>query len=294
MDDDITMVTAFYDIGRGKWNNEFIRSSQYYIQSFFKYLDYPYKMICFIDDRYIDEIISEYIKSKYRNKIFIPINKEWLIENIHAWKNYERETTIINGDEYQNCIKEERMRLIPPQYFNVDKNINGYLFPENVYPEYNLINHSKVDFMMYAKKCGFIKTMMTCWSDFGFFYSIIKYPNLYPKNILDVNKIPHEKMMILSARPIIESDYNIFSTLILAPDVLKGSFMTIPTKLVDRIQDLYHDCLDELYDNNVCDDDQHVFIRCIVKSIKNNEDIFFVYIDNKEYDNALCLFEKDA
>lgn len=294
MDNDITMVTSFYDIGRGKWNNEFIRSSQYYIQSFFKYLNYPYKMICFIDDRYIDEIISEYIKSKYRNKIFIPINKEWLIENIRAWRNYERESTIINGDDYQNYIKKERMRLIPPQYFNVDKNINGYLFPENVYPEYNLINHSKVDFMMYAKKCGFIKTTMICWSDFGFFYSQCKTNETYPINILDVNKIPDNKMMILSERPIIECDYNMFSTLIYAPPVLRGSFMTIPIKLLDKIQDLYHVCIDELYDNNICDDDQHVFIRCICKSNKKNEDIFFLYIDDKNDDNALRLFQKDT
>jgi hypothetical protein len=35
-------------------------------------------MVVFIDDRYIQEVQEKYKKSQYKNKIFIPINKEWI------------------------------------------------------------------------------------------------------------------------------------------------------------------------------------------------------------------------
>ena len=47
------------DIGRHKWiDDEFNRNIDFYTESFLSYLDYDYKMICYIDDRYIDNIIK--------------------------------------------------------------------------------------------------------------------------------------------------------------------------------------------------------------------------------------------
>ena len=47
-DNDITLVTAFIDIGRDKWQNqEFNRTTDFYINSFLTYLNYPYKTACF-------------------------------------------------------------------------------------------------------------------------------------------------------------------------------------------------------------------------------------------------------
>ena len=55
--DDITLVTAFLDIGRSTWTDEFARQPSFYVDSFMNYLNYPYKMVCYIDDKYIDQII---------------------------------------------------------------------------------------------------------------------------------------------------------------------------------------------------------------------------------------------
>ena len=71
--DDICIVTAFFDIGRGFWKDKYRRTTKFYIQSFLNYLDYPYKMVCYIDERCIDYILEHYTRSPHSNKIFIPI-----------------------------------------------------------------------------------------------------------------------------------------------------------------------------------------------------------------------------
>ena len=43
----------------------------------------------------------------------------------------------------------------------------GYI--ENISAEYNCITHSKIDFINYAVKNGFVNQGMVCWSDFGIY-----------------------------------------------------------------------------------------------------------------------------
>jgi hypothetical protein len=267
--DDITIVTAFYDIGREHWDNEYKRDPQFYIDSFYKYFDYPYKMICFIDNRYIDAILNEYSRSKYQNKLFIPIYREWLVINTRAWKNFDKDFNIINSSEYQDYIRENRMYIILKkisiEQFNPNVNIKGYLYPENVYPEYNIINHTKVDLMVYAKKCGFIKTNWVCWSDFGVFHSVYKVPENYPMRGIDVNKFEKDKFTFMCYREFKENDFNMAFTLVTAEQLFLGSFFATPIKLLEKLQEVYHESVDELYENNISDDDQHVYIRAYLK-----------------------------
>jgi Holliday junction resolvase RusA-like endonuclease len=267
--DDITLITIFYDIGRGTWDNEYRRSERFYIDSFLKYFDYPYKMVCFIDDRYIDEIICRYAESKYRNKIFIPINRDWLTLNTRAWQNSEKDRTIINSSIYQDFIKEHRMNIflksMPIEKFNPNINIKGYLYPENVYSEYNTINHSKVDLMVYAKKCGFVKTNFIGWTDFGIFSSLYKTPELYPTRTIDVKKLAKNKFTFMCSRGFYESDFNMYFTLINSYQCFFGGFFATPIDMLDTLQRVYHESVDELYANYISDDDQHVLLRAYLK-----------------------------
>lgn len=269
MENNITLITAFYDIGRGSWDNDFKRSERFYIESFFKYFDYPYTMVCFIDDRYIDEIIRRYAASPYQNKLFIPINQQWLSENTRAWQNLEKDTAAINSHEYQEYIRENRMSIIlqslPIKQFNPNVNIKGYLYPENVYPEYNTINHSKVDLMVYAKKCGFVKTDWIAWSDFGVFDSFYKTPENYPTRGIDVAKFAKDKFTFMCSREFKALDFNIAFTLVTAEQCFMGSFFATHIDMLATLQKIYHEAVDELYDNGVSDDDQHVYIRAYLK-----------------------------
>jgi hypothetical protein len=153
--DDITLVTAFLDIGRDKWkNNDFKRTTEFYINSFLTYLQYPYKMVCYIDEKYISKVLDEYRKSPHQNKIFIPINQSWLDENIHAWSLIENDRLVLNGQQFKDFLKKR----LPIMYPNgiPETNVREHLCPENIYPEYNVVNHSKIDFIMHAIKNNYI------------------------------------------------------------------------------------------------------------------------------------------
>jgi hypothetical protein len=124
-DSDITLVTAFYDIGRENWEANFKRDVSFYIDSFLTYLDYDYKMICYIDDRYINKILEKYAESQYKNKLFIPINRNWLDENIPgicrtAGTGVDKINSLINFNCYPNPAQD---------YFTIDYTLQS---PTNV------------------------------------------------------------------------------------------------------------------------------------------------------------------
>jgi hypothetical protein len=55
-----------------------------------------------------------------------------------------------------------------------------------------------------------------------------------------------------------------------------------------KLQKLYHTSLKELYNNNISDDDQHIYLRCFLKE----PNIFNLYLDSCQWPKGLCYFEK--
>ena len=262
---DICLVTAFFDIGRGNWGS-YNRSVEYYINSFSNYLQLDYHMVIFIDERYINLIKTD--KTCF-NKILIPINQTFLENNIHAWKNLELDRSIINSDKYKNLVKTR----------------NGN--PENLYSEYNCINHAKIDFINYA--LPFIKTDFVCWSDFGYHSSILQNDfKRFPKDILDISKFDTSKINTMLLNKV--GKYDPIFILQTAPDIFTGSFYGLPTKLVPQFQELYHSCIDELYSLGISDDDQHVLLRCYCK----NPSLFQLYLSENKWPEGLNYFQKNA
>lgn len=264
INDNICIVTAFFDIGRGEWNNEYKRSSNFYLESFLHYLDYPYNMVCFIDDRYIDTILQYYTKSSYHNKKFIPINEKWLENNIHSWKQIYKDKEILSSDEYKKKI-EFRKKIIVDLNLTIPKNYYNFL-PENENPKYNSINHSKIDFIMYSIQNGYIKEDITCWCDFGYFGTQHKNnKETFPTSTLDITKFSNNKITFFLKKNVEKKDLDPNYTLIYAPEVFTGTFWGGPTNLMSKMQELYHNCVEELYSINISDDDQHIYLRCCLK-----------------------------
>lgn len=269
IDKSITIVTAFIDIGRGEWDNQYKRSTQFYIESFLHYLKYPYQMACYIDDRYIDEILEHYVKSPYRNKMFIPINKRWLKNNIHAWKQLELDKEIISSQKYKEYMQQRLRIMYPDGASNVES--QKYIFPENQYSEYNIINHSKIDFIMHAIENGFIldtTDTITCWCDFGYFGTQHDNdPVTFPTQTLDKSKFKSDKLTFFIQNRAVRECVDPVFMLIQSPEIFTGAFWGGPTSLMSRFQELYHISVDELYKYNISDDDQHVYLRCYIKDI---------------------------
>lgn len=281
---DIIFITAFFDIGRENWNN-LSRSVDNYFDSFKKFLtNTKHKnLIAFIDDRYINtEFIKNYINNIECNKIcernvkFIPINIEWLKLNCQAWKKNDIFEIIMSSDDYKNKLNH-RIK-------------NGYGVPENIYAEYNSINHSKIDFIHYSIINNMINSnQFICWIDFGYFNSIL-HNNFqeFPYAELDLNKFNLNKLNFYIRNKISQNDMNMDYTLINAPEVFTGSFFAGNLNRMEELYKLYDEVLNDFIENKISDDDQHVYLRCYLK----NPDIFELFLSERKWPQALNYCQK--
>ena len=285
--DDICIVTAFFDIGRGFWNSKYKRTTKFYIQSFLNYLDYPYKMVCYVDDRCIDYILEHYARSPHNNKKFIPINLKWLENNIHAWKQLHRDRDIMKSSQYREMIDH---RQIIATSKGVTTTLKAQLFPENEIPEYNAINHAKIDFIMNAIQNGYIESNITCWCDFGYFGA--QHQNdktTFPKDILNYKMFSPGRITFFLQKDITDNDVDPVYTLVFAPELFTGTFWGGSTELMEKMQKLYHESVEELYNLNISDDDQHIYLRCCLKS----SDLFDLKLNvSGEWPKGLVFFQK--
>jgi hypothetical protein len=167
--------------------------------------------------------------------------------------------------------------------------VREHMCPENIYPEYNVINHSKIDFIVHAIKNKYIDTYYTAWSDFGYFSTYHKDGSPLPINTIDTAKLDMNKITICLRRQIMEQDKDMMFTLLYAYELFIGAFYAGPTHIMEYFQNLYHDCVDEMYGRSVSDDDQHVYIRCHMK----NPHVFNLSIHGGDWPKALTVFQKD-
>lgn len=240
IDPKITLVTAFFDIGRSDWNSYFKRDTDTYINSFLNFMDTDYHMVIFMDSRYI-EIIP-----KMKNKILIPIDISFLHEHC-SWKYLKVDRSIMDSEKYKKLVH--------------NRIILGH--GENISSEYNLINHSKIDFIKYAKDHSLIPDY-ACWVDFGYHNAICHNdPNNFPIHCLDSTKFNQTRssFCIMS----IPNEYDPFNILVSAPDIFTGSFYGIPGNCINTLHTFYHESLQELYNLGISDDDQHVWLHCFSK-----------------------------
>jgi hypothetical protein len=254
------MVTAFFDIGRGNWNNKYNRSSEIYISQFSKYLELDYNLIVFMDSRYN-------IPCK-ENMTIIPIDHKFLETEIHGWKQLNRDKEIMKSVEYTTLV--------------ADRINNGH--PENIYAEYNCIVHAKIDFINYAVKHGYIKHGTICWSDFGIFKIFGERLPTKPLNSLKMNT---SKINILLCNKLSSYDKDPYYTLKVAPDKIGSGYFTLPVSLVSELQELYHSTLEELYSLGISDDDQHILLRCYYKKPY----LFELFVDTTKWPQGLVYFQ---
>ena len=173
----ITYVTAYLDIGRGKWNR-FGRSFDTYLDHFLPLIELIKKdneekssiseLILYIDEKYFEKIILN-CKEILNFCTLIKINLDFMKGKI-LWNRLEKERSILQSEEYKIRF-HHRLH-----------------FPENSIAEYTLINHSKIDFV-----CDAIQRTNSdyfCWMDFGYFQD----KNRIPSSLLDLNKLDLDRI----------------------------------------------------------------------------------------------------
>jgi hypothetical protein len=239
----LTLITAFIDINRGDWS-VFKRSVDYYFECFLPYLSLNHDIILFLDDRYLDKIKHDKVK-------VIPISKEWLTTNIHAYKFLEKESEIMKSNKYKMLISHR------------------FSCPETWCPEYNIIQHSKIDFVSYAINNNLSKSEYYAWTDFGFFQDKTKIP----KKGLDINKFDLDRINFQAINPLTNDDRNMVKTLIYPSDKIGGFFYLGHKNLLLKYQQLYHEVVQQYHNLGLVDDDQPIMAQCYFK----NPDLFKVW-----------------
>ena len=244
---DITLVTMFYNIGRENWGL-YPRKVQEYIEAFSKFLDYNYKMIIFVDDRYYDQLQEKINSSKYKHtKKLIPINEQWLFDNLWSWSRLDKEKEIMDSIKYKSLVQHR-----------IDRS-----YPENTNPYYTILTHSKIDVVNYVIDKKLSKDKHLAWVDFGYFYNKLSDEYL-PADILDVNKLDKDKFNICLVNGISELyDSNILYTLQYAPEKIGAYFFSGSKTVLKQFQELAHSWLIKFQEEyNIADDEQGLWLQC--------------------------------
>jgi hypothetical protein len=251
---DILFVTAYRDIGRDNWAT-IPRTNKSYCDAFYKYAScMKYNIIVFVDEN-----IKSYLKMNYKitsNIYFYNINSYDSFYN----KYIDIEKNIINSNIYKKKIPSDRKQC-----------------PEHLYAEYNLVNHSKINYINHAKSL-FKNYIFYSWIDFGLrlpenskIYNnidICKIPNKIIYQHVSSN-LPQNKMYILPEKEINTEPDKMLSSHVI---YFAGSIFIVHNDLVSIYESLYNKKLQELQEINISDDDQNIVLQIYL----DNKNLFFM------------------
>lgn len=244
MNNEIGIVTAFYDIGRGSWTPDkgfphyLQRSTDTYFERFSQLAKLDNEMVVFTHPNFIDRIKS--LRRDRPTKIYSIMNNQFVME-LHS-----KILKIQSSKEYQDMIPTHQK--MNPEYWNTD---------------YVLINWLKSYFAAEAYSLNSFKDdKMIAWIDFGYCRSSSSVEAImnnlgkwsYP---FDRNKIHfwgfnpnQEKMNLEQLKHVIKN--NIVN--ITGPSIVASGENWL--KLYDSLFSLDGIVEKNLFSNNLVDDDQ--------------------------------------
>lgn len=261
----ITIVTAFFDIGRGSWCEEkgspsyLERSNEKYFKYFSNLATLENNMIVFTSTEFISKI-----KSIRGNKPTIVIDVD-LKQKFS--KCLERISKIQGSREFRQKINPDQLKN--PEYWSA---------------EYVLINNLKSYFLKKAIVEIGISTTYAAWVDFG-----------YCRNTKTLNGIRNwdypfikNKVHFFSIRKEFEVSKENVSHAILnnQPYIIGGVIVAEPNKWLD-FADVIYSCQNEMLNSNIIDDDQGVYLTTLLK----RPDLFQInYLGENQWFDTFRIF----
>lgn len=231
---DITIVTAFFDIGRGEYN-DFKRSSEVYINWFARWARIKNKLVVYLQDDFIIERVKE-IREGYGlldNTIIVKVDDVYKIEEniLSRWEKIENSQDFIDYRDYKRN-------------------------PENK-AKYNYINLLKSYFINETAK-KYPQDSYIAWMDFGFEhggdrfedendYSFLWEYDFGDKiNLFYLNKIVNEPVFKIVKK--------------LGPDCISGGVLVTPVALAEKFWNLNLESAQILAEIGFMDDDQLIYL----------------------------------
>lgn len=248
---EIIFVTAFKDIGRDKWNCYQLSNGRYIDYFYTLVNNIKYKLVVYLEND-IKEVVTK-DKTFGENIIFKDLNTVDTFYN----KYIENDKMIITSDDYKNKIPAYRANL-----------------PEHLYSEYNLINHSKINFVRNTKEL-YPNYLFYAWIDFGRMNESI---DNIPKNI-DIGLLPNDKIVyhFVEEPPLQRIDENEMLTSNYV--YILGSSFIVPNKLVENFEYIWEKKLVDWQNKYVTDDDQSLVLQLYF----DNQELFYKIKNNRWY-----------
>jgi protein YibB len=233
---EITIVTAFFDIGRGEWTPDkglphyLHRTTDTYFDRFANMASLDNKMIIFTSVDFTDKI-KQIRKNKPTEVIEIDFNNSF-VELRKQIKDIQK------NSEFLNKINPSQIKN--PEYWNAD---------------YVLVNLLKSTFVNKAIQLNYIDTDLVAWLDFGY---------CREKSVLnDIKKwcynFDKNKIHFFNIKDYVEGTY--IQDIIANNDVhITGPCIVSGKKRWQSLEYLVHHSVGELIKNNLIDDDQTVLL----------------------------------
>lgn len=266
-DDDISIVTAFWDIGRGDWTAEkgfpayVPRTTDTYVERFGYLASLENEMVIYTSPD-LEPRVAELRKGKEGKTRIIPI----ALADIFP----ERRTAIQrvqNDPAYKSKINPALLRN--PEYFS---------------PDYVLVTNLKAYFTAHAVQNNLVKNRQVAWLDFGYCRSM---DSLGGSNHWRYEFTPGKIHYFTfgdcpEGYPISEFVYN---NIVL----VCGAAVVAEKPLWLALAQLMNKAADDLLQNNLVDDDQTLFLMASLY----RPDLFEMHkISDEDWQPVLRLFNK--
>ena len=229
----ILFVTAYKDIKRSNWGH-YKRNNHEYFSSFLCLAEcIEFDLVVYVEDDIYEQLCNKTIFKP--NIIFKNLNSV----NTFFDRYLESEQIIINSAIYKNKIPEHRK-------------IN----PEHLYAEYNLINHSKINFVSDAKNT--FNYDFYAWIDFGY---VKKYNSIPFKKNINPDLLPEKIIYHYLKYPDLDNKVEPNNMLKSDDIYLTGSSFIVPKSLVDNFEMMYENKIRSFEENYISDDDQNLVLQ---------------------------------
>lgn len=266
MSSSITIVTAFFDIGRGSWTSDkgfsphLERTSDTYIQYFKNLAKLDNEMVIFTSSD-LKPIVEEIRAGKKTTVIALDVNKKFR----HIKK---RISEIQQDPEFRS--KLETAQLINPEYWS---------------PDYVLVCNLKSFFIKKAMDLKLVNHEMVAWVDFGYCRTPEVTDGLsqwdYP---FDKNKV---NLFTIKRGLKVKTMSQVFENMINNRSFIIGGAIVATQEKWQAFYKLVCQCQIKTLKSHIVDDDQGIFIMCYhynPKLIKLN------YLGKNRWFNLFRLF----
>lgn len=265
MINDVTIVTAFVDIGREHWegikNNQLIppyikRDTETYFKRFERLTKLKNKIICYTEEKFFDRI-----KQMRDDIILIGIDS--------IWEDHQHLLSMIDSVQQQPEFIKFVTRPSSPEYWS---------------SKYVAVNFMKSHFVNYAVEQNLIDTANAAWIDFGYCREEVYCPPGMTWQFDTENKIN------LFCQNQFTHTVPIFDIIRTGDVYMQGCHIVAPKGDWQYLKQLVNDNLSTLFNVGLVDDDQTLLLMAyksapeLFKLIPSESNNWFTIFENRCHD----------